>query len=270
MSSPAPSLLALSRAEQEAAKRLFVSSRLGHLLTLVFTAIAFFVDGRPTYFLAVAALLSEGAAWTCRVFADRRHSLAEEGRRRALLCDAFDAPPGAITIREVRASFSKRAYVTAEVFEDPDYYDSDALPGPARLRDHLQESAFWSSNLYRAAARVAMCACVIPAAVVIVALLIAAGTESGRDTLVIARIGVAFLSFLVFSDLVTHVLGWRDAAEKSRDVTRRLEKDSLDETATALAVYGDYSVATATTPPIPSMLYNRQKQRIAEAWAAKS
>jgi hypothetical protein len=263
-----PTLLGLSRAEQEAAKRWFVRSRLAHLLTLVFTATALFFDGRPTYFLALAALASEAAAWTYRIRADRRHSLAEEGRRRALLCDAFGTAPGALAIRELRANFSKRAQETASSFEDPNYYDSSAAPGNSRLRDHLQESAFWSSYLYAAAGRAAILASAVPLVLVIVALLIAAGTESGHGALIIARVGVAFLSFLVFSDLVTHALAWADAADKSRDVTRRLEKDSLKDVATALAVYGDYCVATATTPPIPSILYKRNKARIDAAWAS--
>src|SRR5688500_12519468 len=108
-----PTLLALSRAEQEAAKRGFVRTRLAHVATPALTVPALFLEGKPAYFLALAAVASEVLAWTYRIRADRHHSLAEEGRRRALLCDALDTTPGALALRDLRASFSKRAERTA-------------------------------------------------------------------------------------------------------------------------------------------------------------
>ena len=35
-----------------------------------------------------------------------------------------------------------------------------------------------------------------------------------------------------------------------------------------LAVFGDYSVATATTPPIPTVLYRQRHDHIEKAWRA--
>jgi hypothetical protein len=268
MTTQAHSLLALSRAEQEAAKRWFVRSRLAHVATLVLSVPALFVEGRLAYLLALAALATEVTAWTYRILADRRHSLAEEGRRRALLCDAMGAPPGALALRVLRASFSKRAERTAHAHEDPNYYASTAAPGPMRLRDHLQESAFWSQELYSSAARAAGLAAGVLLLLVIVALFVVVGWGSANASLAVARVGVVFLSFLVVSDIATQALAWHDAAEKSRDVTQRLEGDTLNEHSTALAVFGDYSVATATTPPIPTFLYRWNGGRIARAWGA--
>jgi hypothetical protein len=84
---------------------------------------------------------------------------------------------------------------------------------------------------------------------VIVALLIVIGAGSSNASLQVARVSVIFLSFLVFSDLMTQALAWWEASQKSNDVYHRLDSE-LGEIATALAVFGDYSVATATTPPI--------------------
>jgi hypothetical protein len=97
---------------------------------------------------------------------------------------------------------------------------------------------------------------------------VAIGTESSHASLAVARIASAFLAFLVFSYVATQALAWHDASSKSRDVTRRLERDTPDDQATALAVYGDYSVSTATTPPIPSLLYRVHHDRIDRAWHA--
>jgi hypothetical protein len=268
MTHTAPSLLALSRAEQEAAKRWFVRSRLAHVATLALTIPALFIEGKSAYFLALAAAGSEVIAWTYRLFADRRHSLAEEGRRRALLANGLGTSTGAFTLRDLRARFSKRAERTAPNFEDPDYYASDVAPGSTRLQEAMQESAYWSRSLYAGAAQAAGVAAGALLVLVIIALFIVIGTHSANASLAVARLGVLFLSFLVFSDIATQALAWHDAASKSHDVFQRLEAERLEDEATALAVFGDYSVATATTPPIPTFLYKLKHDRIERAWHA--
>jgi hypothetical protein len=212
--------------------------------------------------------LSEVVAWTYRIRADRRHSLAEEGRRRALLADGLGTSTDELALRDLRVKFSKRAEQTAPAHEDTSYYASDATPGPARLRAAMQESAFWSRHLYGAAAKAAGLVSGVLLVLVLVALLIVIGTNSSSATVAVARIGVLFLSFLVFSDFATQALSWFEAAAKSNDVYLRLQAEDLEDVAAALAVFGDYSVATATTPPIPTVLYKQRHDHIEKAWRA--
>jgi hypothetical protein len=264
------SLLALSRAEQEISKKWFVRSRLAHVATLLLSIPTLFVGEGAAYYLAFAALASEVVAWLLRFLADRRHSLAEEGRRRALLADALNKEDEQLALRDLRTRFSARSEGLAPKFEDPKYYGSDEPPGNSRLRAHMQESAFWSRDLYGVAAQWALATSIALLVVVVVALFVVIGVGSGSTTLQVARIGVLFLSFLVFSDVLTQALAWRDAAAKADGVYRRLEGSMLDDPGAALAVFGDYSVATATTPPIPSFIYTLRKRRITNAWSAVS
>jgi hypothetical protein len=260
------SLLALSRAEQEISKEWFVRSRLAHVATLLLSVPTLFVGEGAAYYLAFAALATEVIAWILRFLADRRHSLAEEGRRRALLADALNKDDEQLALRDLRTKFSSRSEKLAPKFEDPNYYGSEETPGNSRLRAHMQESAFWSRDLYGVAAQWALAASSALLVVVVVALFVVIGLGSGSTTLQVARIGVLFLSFLVFSDVLTQALAWRDAAAKSDAVYRRLEGSTLDDPGAALAVFGDYSVATATTPPIPSFIYDLRRKRIDDAW----
>lgn len=268
MNAPTTSLLALSRAEQEVSKSRFLISRLAHVATLAVTIATLFVDGKLAYFLALAALATEAVAWLFRVLGDRKHSLAEEGRRRALLADALAKPADALAIRDLRARFSRRARALAHKFEDPNYYATQAEPGSARFRAELQESAFWSRELYSVSSKIGYITAGVLLLLVVGALFIVAGTESSDTSLIVARVGVVFLSFLVFSDVLTQALAWTDAARKSDAVYRRLEGEALDDEGAALAVFGDYCVATATTPPIPSLLYHANRERIESAWHA--
>lgn len=266
MNTTSPSLLALSRAEQVLAKRWFVVSRLAHVATLVVTLPTLFIEGKVPYFLVLAALVSEVVAWLFRCLGDRKHYLAEEARRRALLADALAKPADALALRDLHAKFSRRAKRIVNRLEDPDYYATDASPGPARLRAELQESAFWSRELYSAAAPFAYTVAIIIFTFVVGALFAVVGTESSDLSLVVARIGVLFLSFLVFSDILTQGLAWTDASRRSDAVCRRLETETLQDEAGALAVFGDYCVATAATPPIPTFIYERNRGRIETAW----
>jgi uncharacterized membrane protein YbhN (UPF0104 family) len=264
------SLLALSRAEQEVAKKWFVTSRLAHVITLLLTIPTLFVSEGIAYFLAFVPLASEVVAWLLRFFADRRHSLAEEGRRRALLADALNKADEQLALRDLRTKFSTRSEKLAPRFEDANYYASAAPAGNERLRAHMQESAYWSRDLYGVAGRWTLAAAIGLFALVVAALLAVIGVGSDNTTLQVARIGVLFLSFLVFSDVLTQALAWLDASAKSDGVYRRLESGPLDDPAAALAVFSDYSVATATTPPIPSFIYRLRKEHIERGWASAS
>lgn len=265
-----PSLLGLSRAEQEWAKKLFVSSRIAHLVTVLLTIPVLFLEGKPAYFLALLAVVSELVAWALCVLADQRHSLAEEGRRRALLADGLGAPLDTLALRDLHLRFGGYAQEHAAEHDDKEYYASNQSPGPDRLREAMQEAAFWSSHLYRESAKVAGFVAGFLLIAVLVALLVVVGTGFASASLAVARIGVLFLSFLVFSDIATHMLAWGDAAAKSNDVYLRLQANDLREMPVALAIFGDYSVATATTPPIPSIIYMRRHDRIDAAWRAGS
>jgi hypothetical protein len=264
------SLLALSRAEQEISKKWFVRSRLAHVATLLLSVPTLFVGEGAAYYLAFAALASEVVAWLLRFLADRRHSLAEEGRRRALLADALNKHDEQLALRDLRTRFSAASEGLAPKFEDPNYYSSVEPAGNSRLRAHMRESAFWSRDLYGVAAQWALVASIALFVVVVAALFVVIGIGSENTTLQVARIGVLFLSFLVFSDVLTQALAWRDAAAKADGVYRRLEGSTLDDPGAALAVFGDYSVATATTPPIPSFIYAVRKRRIDRAWRSVS
>jgi hypothetical protein len=262
---PPASLLALSRAEQEVAKGAFTASRLAHIGTLGATLATLFTEGTLAYYLALAGLLTEVCAWILRFRGDQRHWLAEEGRRRALLADALGKPTERLALRDLRASFSRRAERLAPDWEDANYYAAGDDPGLARLSSEMQESAFWSRRLYALAWQLSLVMALALLALVIVALLIVIGAGSSNASLQVARVGVIFLSFLVFSDLLTQAIAWWDASQKSEEVYRRLDS-GLSETATALAVFGDYSVATARTPPIPTVVYRLESPRIERAW----
>jgi hypothetical protein len=263
------SLLALSRAETEEAKRFFQLRIYAHVAALVIGIPALFVSGTAAYVLALAALVSEAVAWTLRRIGSQRQEQGEKGRRRALLMDAYGDTQEPIDVGDLRHDFSQRAEQTAAKHGDPSYWSTTAPVGPQRLVGQLQESAFWSKHLYRVAATGATKIGVALGTLVVAILLAAALVESNGARLAVARIVVVFMAFLITVDVLTRALAWRSAAAQAGEVDRRLERCEPDTSEAVLAIWGDYSVATATAPPIPTPVYLRHKDRLEREWAAR-
>jgi hypothetical protein len=77
------------------------------------------------------------------------------------------------------------------------------------------------------------------------------------------------LAFLITADGVTRALAWGSAAQQAGDVDRRLERCDPDGSEAVLAIWGDYSVATATAPPIPTPVYRKHKEQLEHGWAGR-
>lgn len=263
------SLLALSNAELEESKRRFRYRNIANVGTLVTGLAVLFIPPPIAYLFAVLALISQVAAWWFRYEGSRLQSIAEEARRRALLIGALGAVHEPLDTVDTRQKFSKGSKKRSDKFENPNYYRTTEPPGPKRFRDSLQESAFWSKHLYGAAAvRSSVISAVLFIAVLLIALVVLPLIQ-GNSQLLVARTLVIALGFIIAYDEFGRALAWRAAATQADAVDRRLEKLDVTSAEPALAVFSDYSVATATAPPIPTGLYEKQRNRLNEGWAER-
>lgn len=263
------SLLALSRAEQERAKR-FLSGRLwAHTGTLLLGLLALVVKEPVVYGLPVLALATEGVAWYLKFAGMESHSLAEEGRRRAVLMAELGTDPDALGTADLRASFSATAVTTAAAWEDNEYFASSATPGVARLTESLQESAFWSCKLYRTAGRRTLLRLIAAVAFLVLVLLALFSIDATSAAEAMARAATVVLATLVTADLLGVSLSYMAAGRTAERVVRRLDAIDNADMGQLLAVYGDYATATATAAPIPSSLYRQEHDKIDAAWRSR-
>ncbi len=143
------------------------------------------------------------------------------------------------------------------------------MTGEERLRDNMRESAFWSRDLYGTAARWTLYPAVGLVAAIVIVFFVVAGIGAESTTLLVARLGVVFLSFLVFSDLLVQANAWREAATRADRTHRRLTAAPFGNPGEALELFAEYAVATAATPPIPGLVHERRQGRISRAWAGE-
>jgi hypothetical protein len=264
-----PSLLALSRAEADEAKRLWIVSTLAHASTIIFGAGALFLAEPITYVLALLALAAEGGAWSARYLAAERHELAEEGRRRAILIENLGSDPESLDRTAITCRFSRRARTNAAEVEDPDYWATGLEPGPDRLREALCESAFWSCSLYRTAARWLTVVTSVLIVILILGVLALISISLDGAAAVASRVGVVFLTVLITSDALSTMLDWRTASAMSDRVLRRLEIADPTDLGTVAAIFADYATATAGCRPIPRRIYIVEHDHLNEVWASR-
>ena len=143
------------------------------------------------------------------------------------------------------------------------------MTGEERLRDNMRESAFWSRDLSGTAARWTLYPAVGLVAAIVIVFFVVAGIGAESTTLLVARLGVVFLSFLVFSDLLVQANAWREAATRADRTHRRLTAAPFGNPGEALELFAEYAVATAATPPIPGLVHERRQGRISRAWAGE-
>jgi hypothetical protein len=259
------SLLAISRAASEDAKRLFKLKVWAHAVGLVFAIVAVLATSPASHVLAVLALIAELAAWFLRYLASKTHSKAEQARRAAMLMWAFNTPepPDAI---DLRSSFGPRIETRAASLEDPNYYASTLPAGQQRFVDMFQESAFWSKHLYRLSSWLAFgsSAAIVMGAFLCFVLLVPTGATGVLS--VLAQLGVPIVTFFISVDLLGQGLAWHEATTISDRIDRALERSQPPSPQDLLSTFSEYSVAIACAPPIPTFLHRREHDRLEREW----
>jgi hypothetical protein len=109
--------------------------------------------------------------------------------------DALGSTTERIDLADWLTRISPDAAKRAGSSVDPNYFASRSLPGLARLRDHIQENAFWGKFLYGASAERYARLLGILAAFVVVVGFVAVPLAPRDQALLVSRILVAALSF---------------------------------------------------------------------------
>ncbi|WP_327109012.1 hypothetical protein [Nonomuraea glycinis] len=266
-------IISIANAELTRASKGYRLSRQLQLATFVLGVSSILIPNTYTYIPALLALITQVTSWISRHKAGQLHGVGDEGRMRGLLLDALGRSSEKLDLSNWLSRVSEKSRGTAKSSADPNYFASGASAGVQRLCEHMQENAFWGKCLYKATAarytNITLWFSAIGALAVLVAIPLAS-----NQNLIIARILVAVLASGAAVTQVSEILSWRSAEAKIETLDRRLEKLAVyseDELKTVrldalLAVYGDYCVATATAPPIPDLLYHRERARLNDLW----
>ncbi|MBL8879123.1 MAG: hypothetical protein JNG88_08390 [Phycisphaerales bacterium] len=288
--SSVPSLKALGRVLLEDAKNVRARGQTLQTSVLMIGVFAVIVQAVPPFFgkaeelswlgptskfiAYVCALLSLSFQvwrwWLQRVGADK-HSLGSTIKRRALLIESLGPSSEQLDIRLLRELAGADAEREARVYPMPEsYYASTLVPGLERLRENLQESAFFSRALYGMAARSAFIKFGIAAVCVVVGLLAVVLLVPREIGPVLANCVLSFIAFLVSTDRLGQAMNFLSAATAVERIERRLANIAPNGVEAYFAAFADYEAATAMAPSVPTALYQKERQRLDALWRNKT
>lgn len=261
-----PSILQLSRAGFTEAKRL-LRWKLGFECSLIACAVgALWCEGAAAYWLSLVALGSQSCAWVSRHRGLSTQGLAERAKRHAMLLDALGSNECSLELTDLRSEFKQTVTVAAAKADAKGYYFSKENPGASRLRDHVLESAFWSKDLYKKAGENALVVVAVLFFAILAAVFFSVAEASSDTRLLLARIMVVLLSSAVMFELLGDGLTWRAASSDANRSFHRAEHADPESEHQRLALFGDYSAATAAAPPIPDRVYKNSENHLNTIW----
>jgi hypothetical protein len=270
MSLTSANLVGFMQAEYTKASSLRVWLFFLQLLAAVPAAVALLIPDRygdALYWLALLGALLLLVWWFVNGLYTRRRNAAQAARRAAVLLGGLNESFSPGEVQALTERFTVSA-AEAQKFEKPDYYATQLPPGPARLGEMLEESAFYSERLQSISAT-AMLGVLVFFAIVFAAILFGVTPYVGRDTgQAIVRVFLALLVFGMSADVVGAFRAHRDAAKEIRDIRQRLmTADAAGyPTADVLLAFADYNAAVESAPESVPYAYKWRTQELNERW----
>lgn len=257
----------LGRGGIEVAKNYYLGSVYCHIATFIFGVLSlFFTSSLGVYVLTSFVLISESVSWCLRFRGRNLQSVAHEALRRGMIVDALGTSPAPLDLADLRQRLGTEVEKVAGTFQGAGYYESLEPVGAKRLKDHLQESAFFSKWLFKTASKLALLAAVGLAVLLLLAVLIFLPFLDGSSGLIVANILVLVLFFTVSVDILGYAIEWYGASEMAGHVVHRLEHLDVNNLGEILAVFSDYAIGISSAPPIPTRIYTNQRDRLNEMW----
>ena len=271
-------ITSISIVAREIAKKWFFARRIMLWLILLCGLVAIFLDQAVTIgiseknipdfelIIAVVSILIQIIGAICFFRASYLHHLSREGIRQGMLIDSFGYTDEHLDLAYLTQKFTTSMEKLAEkqqyLYE---YYSSKQNYGPARLKDNLQESAFFTADLFKRAGWRSLYFLAIPAVVVLLFSFLLPFIE-GEENISLARALIIIMVFFCFSGGTAECVNLFSASSKSLAVDRRLERFDDPKDSIIYAAFTDYYVTTELAPPISTKLYNKHKLRLNENW----
>ena len=229
------------------------------------------LEGTIKYLLAVAAIALALVAYFLKLRFASQYDMAETMRRQSVLTEGLSYPIGSTQFDVWKLRSGKRIEKRFRLEpRDLDYYTTKAASGPRRLTEMLEESAFYTRNLYMRL-RGLLLSVLVPLILTLAVILfvIPALGSASPFTLGLANAVLVVIPIAVAADLVGAVLKLTRLINGIVDVeadVERLKKSKQITEAEALRLVFEYNCLTAFGYPIHNYLFQRWHAAIDKAW----
>lgn len=263
-------MLAHQRAELGRATWWHAGTIVSQALIALLAAISVYYNDGRTLLLIGGLIVVAVVAWVFAGIRYRTHrGLGDQARRIVLIGSGLGHSFAPSHLRDVTSDFGvplagRSATTVAE------YFATTAAPGPRRLAEMIEESAYWTGDLQRwsfAAMRASLITIVITPLIAWASLFSGAEEEAQIS---IARVLLALFVFVLSSDLVGAMYGHKDAGKVMALMLRRLETTKARDypPCEVLLLMSDYNAAVEAAPmPLPGS-YEMRSPDLGNRWRA--
>ena len=268
MNLDAAGLIGYLRAEYSASSKWRIASFfVGLVVTLPAVASVVTTDAKSLYYLAAVNFLFLTVWMWINYNYRRKQSAAHAARRAALIVNGLGEELSAGEKRRLSEKFTVSAD-KAQNAQKSDYYATDSAPGPLKLLECLEESAFYSSKLHKLSANAWFGILALYSLVFAVLAIFVIPSATNDYLMMIVRVFFAATVFILSADVFGSLLAhWRCSIETS-DVLSRIEiaKKGEVNTADALLILEDYTSAIQGAPEIIPFAYRAQESNLNALW----
>jgi GrpB-like predicted nucleotidyltransferase (UPF0157 family) len=239
------------------------------LVALTAALSVYYNDNRVLLVFALVGFVLAGI-WFALASWQRIHRDAGEQARRVVL---IASGLGETLSSEQRLRIFDKFTVSIEgrhLVREESYFASRAVPGYQRLAELIEESAYWTRDLQRSSASALLWG-LLSVTLLIAVVLVASSPELSPDaSLSMARVSIAFLVFLLSSDVVGALLAHREAARAIDEILHRVETAAARgyPSADVLLIASDYNAAVESAPFSLPGIYEIRSKTLARRWRA--
>lgn len=260
-------MLCHQRAELRRAEIIRLIAIMQQIIVATVAAVSVFYN-ESAFLLGLAVL--GGIATGIWFFADRyyrRHRAAGDQARRLVLVTSGLGENVADP-----STFSENCGADIENMKPlkiEEYFATRAAPGMKRLSEMLDESSFFTGALQRKSGEILKVLVFIIFTLSVLIVLSIALRASGDGALSSARVFLAFLVFLLSSDVLGAAIGHHEAGAEMARIRLRLDAARARNypTGDVLLLMSDYNAAVEAAPLILPKLYRFNSDRLNKDWS---
>jgi len=261
------------RAEYAASGRWRIASFVvGLVVTLPAVVSVVTTDTVTLYYLACSNAALLVAWWFVNSRYSQKQSAAHAARRAALIVNGLGEDLSAGEKRRLIEKFTVSSG-RANAAQKGDYYATQSAPGPLRLLECLEESAFYSSKLHKLSAQAWVWLVVLYAAAFFAVAVLLIPSASNDILMVLARVFFAATVFVLSADVLGSLMAHSRCASETSEILSRIEiakqgGEGAVNTSDALLILEDYTSAIQGAPEVVPFIYKMQEASLNAQWAA--
>lgn len=261
-------LLSHQKAESNKAENLQIYMMILQFLIATMAAISAYVnDNKILFVLAICGFLIIVLWFYLNQSQQRHRSAGDHARRAVLLISGLDMKPSPGQMLNIIDLFNVPINSINSRREE-DHFLTREEPGYKRLIEMIEESSYWTSYLQKLSSKVMVFILFILTSITFSVFGAAIASFQTDSLITLSRAIIAIMIFVISSDVLGLLIGYRNSANSINEIFKRVEVVSIKGylASDALLLMSDYNAIIEKAPPTLPFVYNFIQLKLNKRW----